>query len=982
MEAVNTHITSIPKVIDGQTAIYFDAMMEEGIKEIEHLARNQWTNYNASDPGITMLEYLSYGLLNLGYKASMPLADLLTGADEKIDPRGRFFTPSEIMFTNPVTINDFRKLLLDRVPTIKNVWIVPAVKYLRIVPLVEYPRIVLPPKCPRVVPPLKSLRIVPPDKYWWTIPCTVPGRYSVTFEMSNNQSMELLIPLKKELTDLMALVGKLECPVKPNKEGRLSTKREADKRLKVSGGACKGLLAALRKRKNSSSRVKYISTKLGQNLEDLASLISPNPSTVSEAKWAKQKEKLLKAFTSLHDKVQSLAKDYRQTPDAIDALLMQHRNLGEYFDKCTIVSKKPIKLSALVSRIYLTPESDINEVLAHLIYVVNNYFSPFIKRHTYPELLAARELTNEILNGPRLTNGYIKDQSLQKERGQWNIVVLSRLIAEVAGIQKVYMNEQEGPKDRKGIYYIDFYDPKLFNGTSIYLGKNEVNASELTRVAQCYSALVKQNVFAGGLPANELYPVMPRGDHRNIQEYYSIQNLFPAFYGLDNARDLTGATSGATAEIKQLKAYLMLFEQIMADHQAQIAGVPDLLGFGKESIEELKQTYLSQGLYNSPGAEVILRAFDGFKQKNSATENNSSLNWDDFINSTSNGYISDLEAIQATDDQQIARKNTFLSHRLATVGEQFDTDNVISLNPNYGNYQQARIKIIDRLLENFPLTSENIGRSYFFSKDTNKLLLAGLELKLGLLYSLNGYYQNLIDLIVKLPERHCEVLPVQETNERVFICTSTIQLLLRNQNWVLAYQGTDIVKIPAVAPTDKAKNNDSTEGLKLMKEFGLTLRCLMLQTKGFVFIDSIMLNKSHFMNHGEKTDQKLLDIGLYLPQEVIRVTRPDFVSMLSATLFQEGPMTTQYQISSLDYHKISKLLKARRDWLSGILVLQHIRLDADSVKKNEELLKPCLDNQGKRGDDQKVLAKAAKAVGKIKAILKQATLLKNCDAQT
>ena len=93
-----------------------------GIGQLERLASEQWTDFNAHDPGITMLEALCYVLTDLGYRTDYDIADLL--ADEGADPYSSLHPASEILTTRAVTANDLRRLVLD-VEGVKNAWIEP-----------------------------------------------------------------------------------------------------------------------------------------------------------------------------------------------------------------------------------------------------------------------------------------------------------------------------------------------------------------------------------------------------------------------------------------------------------------------------------------------------------------------------------------------------------------------------------------------------------------------------------------------------------------------------------------------------------------------------------------------------------------------------------------------------------------------------------------------------------------------------------------
>ncbi len=94
-----------------------------GLQHVQRLSSRIWTDYNLHDPGITILELLCYALTDLGYRASFPVADLLAasgpGAGDTL------FTARQILPNRPLTLLDYRKLLID-LPGVKNAWLAPA----------------------------------------------------------------------------------------------------------------------------------------------------------------------------------------------------------------------------------------------------------------------------------------------------------------------------------------------------------------------------------------------------------------------------------------------------------------------------------------------------------------------------------------------------------------------------------------------------------------------------------------------------------------------------------------------------------------------------------------------------------------------------------------------------------------------------------------------------------------------------------------
>ena len=100
----------------------YRALRAEGFSAVQELGNEQWTDYNAHDPGITLMEALAYTISELGYRTGFDIADILTERSGYISFRQALFTARRILTNNPVTVNDFRKSLID-LPRLRNAWL-------------------------------------------------------------------------------------------------------------------------------------------------------------------------------------------------------------------------------------------------------------------------------------------------------------------------------------------------------------------------------------------------------------------------------------------------------------------------------------------------------------------------------------------------------------------------------------------------------------------------------------------------------------------------------------------------------------------------------------------------------------------------------------------------------------------------------------------------------------------------------------------
>ena len=100
----------------------YSYLRSKGLEYIQELANKIWTDYNIHDPGITILEDLCYAITDLGYRTNYLTKDILAeGTSAGTKTEKQFFTAREILTCNPVTINDYRKILID-VDGVRNGW--------------------------------------------------------------------------------------------------------------------------------------------------------------------------------------------------------------------------------------------------------------------------------------------------------------------------------------------------------------------------------------------------------------------------------------------------------------------------------------------------------------------------------------------------------------------------------------------------------------------------------------------------------------------------------------------------------------------------------------------------------------------------------------------------------------------------------------------------------------------------------------------
>jgi hypothetical protein len=246
---------------------------------------------------------------------------------------------------------------------------------------------------------------------------------------------------------------------------------------------------------------------------------------------------------------------------------------------------------------------------------------------------------------------------------------------------------------------------------AVSLERNRLAVSvDLGRVLEAYSRGLRQSEALRKRPLNERDLLPPPGRDRNIGHYYSVQHQFPATYGLGTLGLPESASPQRRAQAKQLKAYLMFFDQLLANTFAQLAHVRDLFSFSGP----VGPTYFSQSI-SDPSLGL-----EGLRELEPAHQGRLQQITEDPYGSSETGGTS----------VAARRRHRFLNHLLARFAEQF-TDYSLIL---YGvrPADEALVQAKQSFLQDYPQLSRarGIGFNYLFPGTWSSTNWSGLERRL------------------------------------------------------------------------------------------------------------------------------------------------------------------------------------------------------------------------------------------------------------
>ena len=320
---------------------------------------------------------------------------------------------------------------------------------------------------------------------------------------------------------------------------------------------------------------------------------------------------------------------------------------------------------------------------------------------------------DQIFEGPLLRHGFIDTCELEKSELMEEIHVsdLIQIIMDIPGIIAVKNLEiasyPEDPKydtELKSVKWVldltseDNYVPRLsIDKSTVIFYKDQIPYKAHKKEVEDIIDELQGIDRAQKLVPPIIYPKVPKGEYKKIKDYTSIQEEFPLTYGVgyEGIPNLSNLSENnqqrRIAQSRQLKGYLMFFDQLLANYLSQLANVKDLFSMNAKKDEfgdfEVGRTYYTQSL------SKIVNDSDPL-----------------YINKY--GHEAELELIAENESLFNVRRNKFLDHLLARFAETF-TDYALLMTRLSGN--KAPREIIDdklNFLNKFPDISSNRGLAF------------------------------------------------------------------------------------------------------------------------------------------------------------------------------------------------------------------------------------------------------------------------------
>lgn len=700
---------TIPKQKTAEPARNQEMLYALGLEHAQRLASRIWTDYNVHDPGVTTLELLCYALTDLGYRASFPVKDLLASSkDNAKGMKNQFFTARQILPNRALTLLDYRKLLID-LKGVKNAWVQPAT--------VTY-------YADMVVGELQKAN----SGKSGVIPVNLQGIYDVIIDY---------------VDDLKA-------------DDRATVMDSVRERLHANRNLCEDFAAF--------DEVEKQWFVICAELE-----LTPDADVESvEAEIYFQTQQYLAPAVANYTLTEMLARKHKDG----SAFTVDEIFNGPSLD-CGFIADDELAAAELRTEIRLSDVisiiMDIKGVRAVREIVINGFL-----KFSMDDLRDGTSLVAKLKSDAGAVSVYIRGRlsmETKAELATWvppakpptrllmlvvenlNAILEGELLYEEARFLGVKLREETrtllesrptgGNRMRLNRLLLeDAYTVELSrnvyspHGSAVQADNKwivPVATRKKASLNQEHSRLVyyKRNmpVFAGKLKVKEYLDArvaavrttaetavaydldIPIGKYRAPNAYYSFQNHFPAVYGLSEQGLSSEADENRKALALQLKAYLLFFDQIMANYLAQLSHAKDLL----TNDPALTRTYFAQVVDSFADHEKIYDA----------------------------GPLAQLEGALEDKAAFAERRQRFLDHLISRFAERF-TDFANIMYSAFRSNPADMIPLKCEFLQHYPAISSERSLAYNYSlkKDAdlwNSANVSGLEKRLAKLLGIRNF---------------------------------------------------------------------------------------------------------------------------------------------------------------------------------------------------------------------------------------------------
>lgn len=618
----------------------FAFLREEGMKILRDIAASTWSDHNIHDPGITLLEAFAYAITEIGLRTDMEVEDLI--ASDVSGNKQVMYTAAEILPSAALTLNDFRKILIDH-PDVRNAWLFP----LESEPMGNY-SVLLEFENEEFNSNTFSLTITPPA-------------------LSNDFNVDVAFPYwdEEDAASFYEEVNILNISFEgtPGNEWNSIAGSEAyfariivDYQPPAGGPELTTLWL-----------VAQVTTPMDNPLSDLQLILAELNTRLVALGAGGLLDLYINRVFEVYNSIR-----------VISRYLKDYRNLCENFLSFKAVRIQEIAVSATID---INPGVNLEKLLADILFKIDQFIIPDSIFENL-ENMKSQFSSDKIFEGPLLSSGFLTESSLGDPEVT-NVLYTSDILRLILQLRD--------DSDEDVIQQEDISERNIISVRNLSLSNHLDNRSITTDARDCLNLVKSQRhipklsisksrivFFRNGIEAsydiNQVYDIfnekklslrsqqitkssdipLPIGNHYEIDSYYPVQYDLPLTYGVGETGLPENVSEERKARAIQLKAFLLHFEQLIAGMGSQLTNLSALFS----TDPKLKNTIFHHPLYQLSMIDKLLKDFDS-----------SSGTWEVFVADPDNAYIQTLNLNSETHEQFLSRRNQILDHMLASYGE-------------------------------------------------------------------------------------------------------------------------------------------------------------------------------------------------------------------------------------------------------------------------------------------------------------------------
>lgn len=664
----------------------------------------------------------------------------------------------------------------------------------------------------------------------------------------------------------------------------------------------------------------------------------------------------------------------------VRAVYNAHRNLGEDLAEVSMIGSQRV---FLCGDIQIHSLRDSASIFADIFFRCAQQIISGFRAERYLDASDASVPLEQIFNGPLTLHGRITATGANRPGAGIAIARLVALVQAVDGVthvQRLALCDEKGEpvqmdstddkvlrlrfpeKPQSTFLRLHFADaavahgempltgPSIASMSGVYWQKEKAQVMQDDARVALRKARFEFDTMRNTRQSLEQIVPAPQGVQRPLRDYYSIQQQFPAIYGINRFGIPSSAPLKNKVSARQLKAYLFLAEQLMANYLENLQAIPQVF-----SLDGVQQTYFSQMLDDQTVPHIEALYTDTPQQ-----------------------ITAMLSQIVARWDKSEDRRSRLLDVLLAMHGEEFSQKSLRRFN-YYGDRHSARCLVDNKLtfLRHIVGLSRDRATAFDYTKGSHRpdgnINLAGIHAKIAILLDLRiapgsaplcqklmqyRLHPNLATTLsahdYALAARHLIALAAQAEVAGAKRADSVsggavlpLSLLTQGvllENYIFEQHGAAIHLLfqthdPHLGIVRLASYAELAEADRQVQQLRGFICGLNIGSEGFYLVEHVLLRPRKMKIPGQSDDvPEPVDSAFYANRISVvfsgwsaRFCDPDFRSMAQETLCRNLPAHLYPQFHWLDFISMRDFEQRQRLWLDK---LRHHAQAADAAPLN------------------------------------------------